>query len=167
MQVANAKAYEWPDEAQVKSYYDFLCSLYNAENSIPRMSLMFNLMMTAHKPDITWLDEIAEALKNSAEGLNSYLQMFQNLSLPAQEKLNEIDTYRKVVEESLRAICYSIGVVAYRLIHMNKDESEDSKRMQKMNILQGGIEARFIPSLSKPTKIQIEGSFKITNDRQL
>ena len=36
-----------------------------------------------------------------------------------------------------------------------------------MNILQGGIEARFIPSLSQETKTQIEGSFKITNDRQL
>lgn len=91
--------------------------------------------------------------------------MFQNLPMYAQTKLKEVDSYRKLVEESLRAICYNIGVVAYRLIHLNKDESEDSKRMQKMNILQGGIEARFIPSLSKATKTQIEGSFKITNDR--
>ena len=36
---------------------------------------MFSLMMSCHKPDIIWLDEISEALKNCAEGLNSYLIM--------------------------------------------------------------------------------------------
>ena len=123
--------------------------------------------MVAHQPDIVWLDEIAEALKNSAEGLNSYLQMTLNLPLKAQKDLKEVDTYRIVVEESLRAISYSIGVVAYRLILLNKTENEESTNMSKMNILQGGIEARFIPSLSQPTKTQIEGSFKITNDRKL
>ena len=36
--------------------------------------------------------------------------------------------------------------------------------LAKLNILQGGIEPRFIPLLSNETKVQIEGSFKITND---
>ena len=39
--------------------------------------------------------------------------------------------------------------------------------MSKLNILQGGIENRFIPGLSEVTKIQIEGSFKITGDKEL
>ena len=43
------------------------------------MTLMFSLMMTAHKPGVIWLDEIAEALKNCAEGLNSYMLMYLNL----------------------------------------------------------------------------------------
>jgi hypothetical protein len=34
-------------------------------------------------------------------------------------------------------------------------------------VLQGGIENRFIPDLSQPTKIQIEGSYKITGDKEL
>ena len=34
-------------------------------------------------------------------------------------------------------------------------------------MLQGGIEDRFIPGLSEPTKLQIEGSFKITGDKEL
>ena len=33
--------------------------------------------------------------------------------------------------------------------------------------MQGGIEGRFIPSLSDEIKKQIEGSFKITNDKKL
>ena len=64
-------------------------------------------------------------------------------------------------------ICYAIGVVAYRLVQQNKDETDDRKNLSKLNILQGGVEPRFIPSLSVETKEQIEGSFKITNDMQL
>lgn len=36
-----------------------------------------------------------------------------------------------------------------------------------LNLLHGGIEDRFIPSLTDETKHQIEGSFKITSDREL
>ena len=72
--------------------------------------------------------------------------------MAAQKKLREIDSYRTLVEESLRAVNHSLGIVAYRLILLNEDENEEAKRLSKMNILQGGIEARFIPSLSDPTK---------------
>lgn len=48
---------------------------------------MFSLMMSSHKPDIIWLDEISEALKNCAEGLNSYLIMQYNLPVKAIFKL--------------------------------------------------------------------------------
>jgi hypothetical protein len=41
------------------------------------------------------------------------------------------------------------------------------KQLAKLNILQGGIEPRFIPALSSETKLQIEGSFKITLDETL
>ena len=44
------------------------------------------------------------------------------------------------------------------------DSASDNKNINKLNILQGGVEARFIPSLTQETKDQIEGSFKLTND---
>ena len=50
---------------------------------------------------------------------------------------------------------------------LTDEGTEDKKNLNKLNILQGGIEARFIPSLSKDTKTQIEGSFKITGDKKL
>ena len=40
-------------------------------------------MMSAHKAEIIWLDEISEGLRNSAEGLNSYLIMHANLPFKA------------------------------------------------------------------------------------
>ena len=166
-QITSGKVYEWEDTEQIKGFYSFISVLFNAEKSIPRISLMYSLMMSAHKPELIWLDEIAEALKNCAEGLNAYLVMNQNLPLKVQSRISKLDTYGNLVKESLRAISYSIGVVAYRLILLNKDESEDKKRLSTLNILQGGIEGRFIPSLSQDTKTQIEGSFKITNDKQL
>ena len=64
-------------------------------------------------------------------------------------------------------VCYAIGIVTYRLVQLNKDESDERKNLSKLNILQGSIEPRFIPSLSQGTKEQIEGSFKITKDVQL
>ena len=39
--------------------------------------------------------------------------------------------------------------------------------INKINIYQGGIENRFIPSLSGDTKHLIEGFFKISNDQDL
>lgn len=166
-QIQTEKVYEWEDTEQIKSFYSFISVLFNAEKSIPRITLMYNIMMNAHKPDVIWLDEISEALKNTAEGLNAYLVMNQNLPLKVQARISKIDSYGVIVRESLRAISYTIGVVAYRLILLSEDESQDKKKLSKLNILQGGIEGRFIPSLSQETKTQIEGSFKITNDKQL
>ena len=37
----------------------------------------------------------------------------------------------------------------------------------KIELLSGGIEERFIPTLSDETKRQIEGSFKIVEDQKL
>ena len=64
----------------------------------------------------------------------------------------------------LRHLTYTIGWVAGRLIQRKQDDSDDT--LAKLNVLQGGIENRFIPGLSAETKVQIEGSFKITGDKE-
>ena len=68
------------------------------------------------------------------------------------------------LQNVLRQISYTIGWVAGRLIQQKQDENDE---LSKLNVLQGGIENRFIPDLSQPTKIQIEGSYKITGDKEL
>ena len=83
-QVRESKVHCWEDAEEAKSFFTFLDGIFGAEKSIHRICLMFSLMMLAHKPDVTWLDEIAEALKNCASGLNSYLIMYQNLPWKAQ-----------------------------------------------------------------------------------
>jgi hypothetical protein len=151
-QVREARVYEWEDKDKIKQFFDFIAGLYLADESIPKTILQFCMMMCAHKPEVTWLDEISEALKNCAEGLNSYLIMYSNLPFQHQIRLKPIDKYRTVVDESLRTICYSIGALAYRLTLVSSEETEESKALSKLNILQGGIEARFIPALSQETK---------------
>ena len=64
-------------------------------------------------------------------------------------------------------VFYGIGVVTHHLVRMNKDETNERKSLSKLNILQGGVNEKFIPSLSAETKSQIKGSFKITNDSEL
>lgn len=64
-------------------------------------------------------------------------------------------------------VFHAIGVVSYHLVMFKNEESASRKNLNKLNILQGGVEPRFIPSLSAETKRQIEGSFKITNDTDL
>ena len=87
--------------------------------------------------------------------------------IPIYNNIGEEEQLHKTVEESQRHICYVLGYQAYRLMLLTNEETEESKNLNKLNILQGGIEARFIPSLSQETKTQIEGSFKITGSKRL
>ena len=48
---------------------------------------MFNLFMCSHKPGVTWLDEVAEGLRNCAEGLEAYTIMIKNSDYTAQKRL--------------------------------------------------------------------------------
>jgi hypothetical protein len=165
--IVAAKIYEWADDAQIASFYHLVNRLFGEEGSLQRVVLMFNLFMCSHKPGVTWLDEVAEGLRNCAEGLEGYTVMNKNMNYIGQKRLKDLDTFQRLVEESQRAICYSIGAVSYRLMLLSNEMSEEQKKVQKLNILQGGIEAHFIPSLSAETKTQIEGSFKITQSRAL
>ena len=49
-------------------------------------------------------------------------------------------------------VFYGIGVVTHHLVRMNKDETNERKSLSKLNILQGGVNEKFIPSLSAETK---------------
>ena len=70
------------------------------------------------------------------------------------------------LKNALRQALYTLGWVSGRLMHQDT-QTEDQNTLSKLIVLQGGIENRFIPSLTEATKIQIEGSFKITGDREL
>ena len=48
-----------------------------------------------------------------------------------------------------------------------KGEENEKSVLSKFTILRGGVAEKFIPVLSEKCKKEIEGSFKITNDREL
>ena len=127
--------------------------------------MLFSLFFTAFEVDVTWLDEIAEGLRHATAAINNALLSVKSIRLESDPMLTLDDDELVVyLQNVLRQISYTIGWVAGRLIQQKQDENDE---LSKLNVLQGGIENRFIPDLSQPTKIQIEGSYKITGDKEL
>ena len=58
-----------------------MTALYEDENGLSRTILMFSLMMCAHKVEVTWIDEISEALKNCSLGLDTYIIMMTGIPI--------------------------------------------------------------------------------------
>ena len=82
-------------------------------------------MLCAFKADLTWLDEIAETLKSTAIAFSNYITFSQNLPLKIRNTLGKKHELLTFFEESLRQICYTIGITTYRLIHCESgSESE-------------------------------------------
>ena len=60
-----AKVCKWTSDEQQnqqKQLFGFLSKIFNGERYPARLSLMFSLMICTHKPEVLWLDEIAEAI---------------------------------------------------------------------------------------------------------
>ena len=50
---------------------------------------MFSLMLCTYKPDITWLDEIAETLKGTATAYSNYITFGLNLPIEVRTLLGD------------------------------------------------------------------------------
>ena len=92
-QVRAARVYEWENEDQQKALFDFLSKMFHGQNSPSRICMMLSVMTFSHKPETIWLDEIAEALRNCAEGLDSYLLMKSNLLHKEKMALARVDKF--------------------------------------------------------------------------
>ena len=155
-------------EDELKNFYRFLESVFSNENHVLRSILKYCLMFNNFEVDITWLDEIAEGIKNVATVLSNYQTIHQNMPPKVKKIFKGNDAFTKLITDSMRQIMYTIGRISHRLITThNENETKNTKALANLNILQGGIENRFIPSLTPEAKKQIEGSFKITNDQEL
>ena len=73
--VKMARVQDWESDEEKKSFFEFLSKVFNGKFSISRLIMTFSIMVCAHKAEVLWLDEIAEALKNCAEGHDAYLLM--------------------------------------------------------------------------------------------
>ena len=79
-----------------------------------------------------------------------------------KEKLSQL---LKILEPVTKELCYAIGVTAYRMIQVS-DETQKNP-IRKLNILQGGIEPRFVTSLSEITKKNIRECYKVTQSEEI
>ena len=125
--------------------------------------------------EVTWLDEVAEGLKNIINASNRFRNFFDGLPVELLWKGKTVSAWHSIVE-TMRQACYTLGRTAHQLIAPKDDEAKEEEQKEKkgpkidftkLTMLQGGLERRFIPELSDKTKQLIEGFFKITQDPQL
>ena len=125
--------------------------------------------------EVTWLDEVAEGLKNVVSASNNFRNFFDGIRVELLWKAKSVSAWDTMCQ-TMRQMIYTMGVIAHQLISSeeeeeNKDEEKEKKAnkpdFDKLIMLQGGLESRFIPELSDKSKIMIEGFFKITQDHEL
>ena len=134
------------------------------------MAWFFNFIQL----EVTWFDEVAEGLKNVIEASNSFRIFFDGLGIDLLWKAKSVSTW-DVITQTMRQMSYTMCVIAHKLISpAEEEEKEEDKEkkakkpdFEKLTMLQGGLESRFIPELSDKTKTLIEGFFKITQDNEL
>ena len=146
-----AKPYNWNDDERIERFFNRLTEMHDQELSLSRVILQLTLYMCSYLPKVTWLDEIAEALKNCAIGLNHFISMSDNFPVQAASKIYELNTTLPWMKMMLRNVTFGLGNVSCQLIQRNFGEgnaSDAMSQLSKLNILQGGIEQRFIPQLS-------------------
>ena len=135
------------------------------------MAWFFNFIQL----EVTWFDEVAEGLKNVVDATNSFRIFFDGLRVDLLYKAKAVSAW-DAITQTMRQASYTMCVIAHRLIapedeeekkQEEKDKKSEKPDFNKLTMLQGGLESRFIPELSDKTKTLIEGFFKITQDDQL
>lgn len=155
-------------EADVQSLTGSLQAFFSRDASMLRTASLFCLAFVSIDVDVTWLDEIAEGLKLVLTAINSALLSMKRVHVDQAPGLDmSKNSFVVFLENVLRQVTYTLGFVAGRLIQQDQGANDDDNTLSRLNVLQGGVEDRFIPGLSEPTKVQIEGSFKITGNKQL
>ena len=112
---------KWTEE-ELQSMSNCLKTIFSRDASIFRSSLFFSLFFASYQVDVTWLDEIAEALKHTTSAVNNAILSIASICKSGSGEANEgsfqgesssIVTYMR---RCLRHLTYTIGWVAGRLI---------------------------------------------------
>jgi len=142
-------------------------TLIMGKTSIIKGIQMFVMTIQLYEVGSTDLDEVAEALRDAVEGMNFYIGNSTTLHARKPE-IKEFNN--KVVEEFSKAqrfVSFGLSKVAARLVFGNDDKDSKSSQLANYKVFELGIAENYIPLLSENCKKEIEGSFKITNDKDL
>ena len=102
---------------------DNFFTMISADNSIYKNVQRFSQIFSFIKIEVSWLDEVAEALKNTLTAFNSYIIFTKNLQPDLYEKITAIKSkLTKLIMEQMRQTCYTIGVITHRLINAEISE---------------------------------------------
>ena len=93
--------------------------------------------------------------------LNKAILRFETASDATSKPILAQSKSLAFLQSSMRMLTNTICQISSKLC---KQGVVDNK-VSKLEILSGGFEQKFIPALSQETKLQIEGSFKMTGDK--
>ena len=167
--IAAAKIFEWFGDVEDQAlFYRTLSDQFDSEDSLPRTVLQFCHMIQAINIDENMLEMVAEALKDCAQALESYILVSKQIPYEAAKLIQDKDLLLKLVNEYQRTVCYTIGHIANRLIRVNQyDKKAEEYNLSRLTILQGGIEQHLLPGLSPDTKKKISASLACSQNKQL
>ena len=159
---------EFPEyeENDLKSVFTKLDNLMTGKFSLLKAIMIFAMFIQLYEVGSTDLDEVSEALRNAVEGLNFFVAASKTIQARKPEITQHNEKFLADVAQAQRFIAFALNKVAGRMIS-GKGSEEEKNVLSKFTILHGGIAEKFIPVLTEQCKKEIEGSFKITNDREL
>ena len=110
--------------------------MISEEASLTKIVTHLALGVSCFIPSVTWLDEIAEALRNCMQGCTTFIDMSNNYPSAHCNKLNEINSTKKYLMQTMRNLQYSLGNVACQLIQRDYGNLDEvSNQMSKLSIL--------------------------------
>ena len=154
------------EDNDIKSVFTKLDNLMTGKFSILKAVMIFAMSIQLYEVGSTDLDEVSEALRHAVEGLNFFIAASATIVNRKPELKDHVEKFLADVVQAQRLISFALNKVAGRMIN-GKGEEEQKNVLSKFTILHGGVAEKFIPVLSEQCKKEIEGSFKITNDREL
>ena len=86
--------------------------MYDSELSLSRVVLFMTLSVCAYTPKVTWLDEVAEALKNCMTSLNHYISLSHNFPVKVHNEMIENNKLLPYIRMMLKYVNYAIGNIA-------------------------------------------------------
>ena len=82
------------------------------DNSLLSSVVLFSLSFICFEADVTWLDEIAEGLKNVMSAINKTILKFMNKVNIQNEQPFAESKIVKSLQNILRQITYTLGFIA-------------------------------------------------------
>ena len=111
--VWEANIHLWDEGAGAqRRLYENLVDMLSNETSLTKLVTQIALSISCFIPSVTWLDEIAEALRNCMTGCTAFIDMSNNYPRKYLGKLAALNSAKQFLVQVMRNLHYSLGNVA-------------------------------------------------------
>lgn len=107
---------------------------FNRELALLTTVNLFSTTLSNIKTALTWLDEQAEAIGKVIEVQIEFLHLHDDKN--KDDKDVKTDSFYTLISNTLRTLCFTIGIISYRLIQANSsDNPNQSNLIVQANLL--------------------------------